>query len=266
MLDRYDLAFKFAELNQDLSFCIRDEMGSSILLQYCAWCEIMGVEDFKFNEKREEFFCQLIPDEGDALTRILSEENEGNRKAQIEFLFSYIDFIEEFKRINMEENFDIGKKEKQMKNIKNPSILTQLIGVSLNPGVNLYTHVSLVNKKGIQMFYYKDLGVFFSVGIDVDIDSYTNYKDMDFLKIFKALGDESRLNMVKALNKENLTAGQLAEKVKLTLPTVNHHLKQLAACGLISLVLESKEGKGALHCLNREVIKEIMEVIKIEIS
>lgn len=153
-----------------------------------------------------------------------------------------------------------------MNNIKNPSILTHLIGVSLTPGVYLHTHVSVVNRKGIQMFYYKDLGVFISVGIDVDIDNYDKYRSMDFLKIFKALGDESRLNMVKALNKENLTTGQLAEKVNLTLSTVNHHLKQLSECGLVGLVLESKEGKGALYCLNREVIKEIMEVIENEIS
>ncbi len=266
MLDRYDLAFKFVEVNQDLSFCTNDETGNNVLLQYCAWCDMMKFEDSKFKEKREEFFCNSIPGEGDALTRILSEENEGNRKAQIEFLFSSINFIDEFKKLDIEERGDTKKKEKQQNKIKDPSILTQLVGVSLNPGVHLHTHVSIVNNKGIQMFYYKDLGVFISVGIDVDIDNYSKYKSMDFLDIFKALGDESRFNMVKLLNKESLTKGQLAERVNLTLPTVNHHLKQLSACGLVSLVLGSKEGKGALYRLNGKVIKEIMEVINLEIS
>lgn len=65
MLDKYDLALKFVNLNQDLSFCISDDIGNNILLQYCAWCEIMKIEDSKFNKKREGFFCSLIPGEGD---------------------------------------------------------------------------------------------------------------------------------------------------------------------------------------------------------
>ena len=53
------------------------------------------------------------------------------------------------------------------------------------------------------------------------------------LTLFKALADETRLNVLRALNEKDMYVELLAERLQLSAPTVSFHLKKLLAAGLV---------------------------------
>lgn len=58
------------------------------------------------------------------------------------------------------------------------------------------------------------------------------------LGTLKALADPTRLQMLRYLNAEPLTASALSRKLRLRPPTVTHHLQQLRLAGLVQVILE----------------------------
>ncbi len=74
----------------------------------------------------------------------------------------------------------------------------------------------------------------------------------DGVKLFKALADETRLNIVRRLAEEgelcacNLACCDLAQ------PTVSHHLKVLREAGLVNA---AKRGLWVYYSLNREKLE-----------
>jgi DNA-binding transcriptional ArsR family regulator len=64
----------------------------------------------------------------------------------------------------------------------------------------------------------------------------SNQKKSDPIIIYlKALGDESRLALLRLLHQGELTVGELARRVELGEPTVSHHLARLREAGLVTL-------------------------------
>ncbi len=58
------------------------------------------------------------------------------------------------------------------------------------------------------------------------------------LEIFKALGDENRLQMLQWLAESECNPSTLAEKLSLTEPTISHHLAKLREARLVTLRME----------------------------
>lgn len=56
-----------------------------------------------------------------------------------------------------------------------------------------------------------------------------------FLQMLKALADESRLKVFRLAHDGEFTVSDLATKVRLTEPTVSHHLAKLREAGLVTL-------------------------------
>ena len=82
--------------------------------------------------------------------------------------------------------------------------------------------------------------------------SLAKYKSMQsFLKITKALADESRLRMLMALGLGELCVCQLTELLGLAMSTVSKHLSVLHQAGLVTVRREGRwmyyslPGKGA---------------------
>ncbi|MBL0870661.1 MAG: helix-turn-helix transcriptional regulator [Phycisphaerales bacterium] len=66
-----------------------------------------------------------------------------------------------------------------------------------------------------------------------------------FVKIAKALSEETRLAMLRAIaSAEELTCSCLCERFPLSQPTISHHLKILQSAGLITV-----EKQGLFHRL-----------------
>src|SRR5215469_9120439 len=57
----------------------------------------------------------------------------------------------------------------------------------------------------------------------------------DVLEMLKALADESRLTLLRLIYKQEHSVGALAERIKLTEPTISHHLSRLREVGLVTL-------------------------------
>lgn len=74
-------------------------------------------------------------------------------------------------------------------------------------------------------------------------------------KVFKALADSSRRQLLDRLRKKNgLTLGELCEKHDMSRQAVTKHLALLEAA---NLVVTKKQGREKLHFLNPVPINEI---------
>ena len=76
--------------------------------------------------------------------------------------------------------------------------------------------------------------------------------------ICKALGDSNRLHIIQMLSDGEMCGCKLLEAFDITQPTLSHHMKVLAECGLIN---DRKEGKWHHYSINMEVWKQFNDFI-----
>jgi len=73
--------------------------------------------------------------------------------------------------------------------------------------------------------------------------------------LFKALGDETRREILKMLAEKEMTAGDIANTFNQSWPTISHHLKILKDAGLIN---DDKKGLHIIYTINTTVFQEIL--------
>lgn len=73
--------------------------------------------------------------------------------------------------------------------------------------------------------------------------------------VFKALGDENRIQMVLMLSQKELCARQFYEKLGISQAMVSHHLRILREAKIIK---GRKAGKGIYYSLNKDMIAEML--------
>jgi len=78
--------------------------------------------------------------------------------------------------------------------------------------------------------------------------------------MFKAFCDENRLNILELLHSGEKCACQLLEELKITQPTLSHHMKILCESGIVS---SRKEGKWTYYMLSRDGCMEAKAFIEI---
>lgn len=78
-------------------------------------------------------------------------------------------------------------------------------------------------------------------------------------KLFKALSDENRLQILAQLNAEEQCACVLLEKLAISQPTLSHHMRILADARLVEC---RKEGKWMYYSLRRGAGEEMARLIK----
>lgn len=84
-------------------------------------------------------------------------------------------------------------------------------------------------------------------------------KEEAALKLFKCLGDKSRLGILKSLEKEDMYVELLAERLGLTAATVSFHLKKLEEAGAVS---SYKEQYYTVYTINKDIfMTSIMDII-----
>lgn len=72
--------------------------------------------------------------------------------------------------------------------------------------------------------------------------------------LFKALGDETRREILRRLARGDMTAGEIAAAFDLTWPTISHHLGVLKEAGLVQ---DEKRGQHVIYSLNTTVFQDI---------
>jgi ArsR family transcriptional regulator, arsenate/arsenite/antimonite-responsive transcriptional repressor len=76
--------------------------------------------------------------------------------------------------------------------------------------------------------------------------------------VFKALNDPARREILKMLQKQDLTAGEIAAKFEMTAPSVSHHLDKLKRAGLVTTI---KQGQFIHYSINTTIIDDILQYI-----
>ena len=86
--------------------------------------------------------------------------------------------------------------------------------------------------------------------------------DKRIAQIFKALGDENRVQIMKLLRSGEKCACKLLEELNISQPTLSHHMKILCDAGLVT---GRKEGKWTHYsiccggvCAVRRLLKELL--------
>jgi ArsR family transcriptional regulator len=77
-----------------------------------------------------------------------------------------------------------------------------------------------------------------------------------FETIFKALGEPTRLKIVKLLADRELCVCDLKEVMQISQPRISQHLKTLKHAGLVN---ERKEGQRSICSLNKALLSDTLE-------
>ena len=78
-------------------------------------------------------------------------------------------------------------------------------------------------------------------------------------KLFKALSDENRLQILAQLNAEEKCACVLLEKLAISQPTLSHHMRVLVDARLVEC---RREGKWMYYSLRRGDKEELSGIIE----
>jgi ArsR family transcriptional regulator, arsenate/arsenite/antimonite-responsive transcriptional repressor len=73
---------------------------------------------------------------------------------------------------------------------------------------------------------------------------------------FKALGDQTRRDILNLLLNRDLTAGEIADNFPVSKPTISHHLEILTQAGLIAF---RKQGQSKYYTLNTTIFDELIQ-------
>jgi ArsR family transcriptional regulator, arsenate/arsenite/antimonite-responsive transcriptional repressor len=79
-------------------------------------------------------------------------------------------------------------------------------------------------------------------------------KNNEYVLIFKALADETRLSIVKLLICGELCGCKILENFNITQPTLSYHMKALCDSGLVE---GRRDGAWMRYTLNREVFESV---------
>jgi len=82
-------------------------------------------------------------------------------------------------------------------------------------------------------------------------------------KIFKALSDPIRLEIIQFLHREEKCVCEIIPHVGIVQPLVSRHLKILKDCGLVK---ERREGNRRLYSVTDSRIFEVIDAITLELT
>ena len=74
-------------------------------------------------------------------------------------------------------------------------------------------------------------------------------------RVFKALADPTRREILRLLRSGERSAGDLAERFDMTKPTVSHHFAVLKEA---ELIVSRREGQQIIYSLNTTVAQDLM--------
>src|SRR5215213_3526867 len=76
----------------------------------------------------------------------------------------------------------------------------------------------------------------------------------DLALLFKALSDPARLRILGLLAERPLVGHQIADRLKLTPPTISHHMRRLVAARLVDV---EPDAQSRIYSLRTNAIREL---------
>ena len=80
-----------------------------------------------------------------------------------------------------------------------------------------------------------------------------------YISVFKALADETRLQIVQMLTYESMCATDLLGYFNITQPSLSYHMRILTSCGLVSAHREAGRTMYRVRRDKMEQLKKLME-------
>ena len=74
-------------------------------------------------------------------------------------------------------------------------------------------------------------------------------------KLFKALNDETRRQIVELLKEKDLNAGEIADHFNISKPSISHHLDIFKQADLIT---SEKKGQFITYSLNTTILEDLL--------
>ncbi len=78
--------------------------------------------------------------------------------------------------------------------------------------------------------------------------------EYDLVKIFKALADKTRQEIMELLAEEEMNVTDICSEFKISQPTVSHHLHILKNCDLVAT---RKDGKNIYYYVRQEIVNDV---------
>ncbi|MEB3185919.1 MAG: autorepressor SdpR family transcription factor [bacterium] len=78
---------------------------------------------------------------------------------------------------------------------------------------------------------------------------------MSLDRVFRAIADPTRREILRHLRRQSLTAGDIADRFTLSKPSISHHLAQLREA---DLVFTERVGTSIRYHLNLSVFEELL--------
>lgn len=78
---------------------------------------------------------------------------------------------------------------------------------------------------------------------------------MSLNQIFKALSDSTRRKILRLLQKQDMSAGDIAQHFEISKPSISHHLNVLKQANLVQDV---RHGQNIYYSINSTVFQEVM--------
>jgi len=75
-------------------------------------------------------------------------------------------------------------------------------------------------------------------------------------KVFKALNDPTRREILELLKEKDMNAGEIADHFHISKPSISHHLDLLRQA---DLVMSEKNGQYITYTLNVTVVEDIIQ-------
>lgn len=82
--------------------------------------------------------------------------------------------------------------------------------------------------------------------------------------VFKALADETRLQIIDILSCGELCACKILAKFNITQPTLSYHMKILTECGLVNAVRDGAWMRYSLNLANIESLTQFLASLTTE--
>lgn len=74
-------------------------------------------------------------------------------------------------------------------------------------------------------------------------------------KVFKALSDETRREILKLLSEKSMSAGEIADNFNMSKPSISKHLDILNEA---ELVVRDRQGQFIIYSINTSVLQRVL--------
>lgn len=130
------------------------------------------------------------------------------------------------------------------------------LSLDMEESMEIYPHIALPNE--ISMV---DNKVYFGVGIieTGKLKRGQQHTEEKVLDVMKALADRTKFQIVGLLSTRQMFGTELAEHFGLTSATISHHIGQLTALGIVTVV---KSGNRLYYRTNPETLEDYLQAAK----